>query len=131
MRERGREGKKEGIALHVFHIHSYAFGLEQTNYKDKAEEVAREAMVLERQTPWAIHTLSEQLCEGHAGPGCHVTPCAGHVIEEARPAEDGVQFLTSTRQDWAGCLLGGHISWHLTLYHLGKEGTSGRELGGA
>lgn len=42
---------------------------------------------------------------------------------------DGVEFLTSTRQDWAGCLLGGHINWHLTLYHLGKEGgVAGKEV---
>ena len=34
--------------------------------------------------------------------------------------ETGVELLTSTRKDWAGSILGGHINWHLTLYYLGE-----------
>ena len=50
----------------------------------------------------------------------HVTSPAGHVIEEAHDAEDGVEFLTSTRKDWGDTSFAGHITWHLTLYHLGR-----------
>ena len=41
------------------HACSYAFSLEEANYKDKAEEVAREALGLEKRNPWGIHALSE------------------------------------------------------------------------
>ena len=34
--------------------------------------------------------------------------------------ETGVELLTSTRKDWAGSVLGGHINWHLALYYLGE-----------
>ena len=38
---------------------SFAFSLEQTNYKDRGEEVAREALEMEKRNPWATHALSE------------------------------------------------------------------------
>ena len=34
-------------------------------------------------------------------------------------AEEGVQFLTSTRPDWTGTTYTNHLTWHLSLYHLG------------
>lgn len=91
--------------------------MEQTNYKDKAEEIARESLTLEKRNPWATHTLSE------ASLHCldlysHMTSCAGHVIEEARPAEVGVELLTRTRDDWLDSLIGSHINWHLALNYL-------------
>lgn len=47
-------------------------------------------------------------------------PCmpSGHVIEEARPAEVGVELLTRTREDWLDSGIGGHIDWHLALNYL-------------
>ena len=44
-----------------------------------------------------------------------------HVFEEVHDANSGVQFLTSTREDWSGSSYEVHITWHLALYHLGKE----------
>ena len=44
----------------------------------------------------------------------------GHVIEEEKDAESGVEFLTSSRENWKDSLYGGHLTWHLALYHLGK-----------
>ena len=44
-----------------------------------------------------------------------------HVIEEAREAKSGVEFLTTTRDDWKGSVFGCHITWHLTLYYFGKS----------
>ena len=35
--------------------------------------------------------------------------------------QEGVEFLTGTRENWAGCLLEGHINWHLSLFYLGKK----------
>ena len=39
-------------------------------------------------------------------------------MEEEHDASSGVEFLTSTRSDWCDSTFGGHITWHLTLYHL-------------
>ena len=47
-----------------------------------------------------------------------MTTCAGHVIEEARPAGMGVELLTRTRDDWLDSLIGSHINWHLALNYL-------------
>ena len=43
-----------------------------------------------------------------------------HVIEEAREARNGVEFLTTTRDDWKDSMFGCHITWHLTLYYFGE-----------
>ena len=50
----------------------------------------------------------------------HMTITPGHVIEEARPAEMGVELLTKTREDWLDSLIGSHINWHLALNYLRK-----------
>ena len=47
-------------------------------------------------------------------------------MEEERDASKGVEFLTSSRQQWATSNLGNHISWHLCLHYLGEKR---RELG--
>eukprot|EP00731_Ephydatia_muelleri_P026005 Em0018g105a len=77
----------------------YAYTLEETNQRDRAEELARKALDLQKKTPWAYHALS-------------------HVIEEEKDAESGVEFLTSSRENWKDSLYGGHLTWHLALYHL-------------
>ena len=42
-------------------------------------------------------------------------------MEEERDASKGVEFLTSSRQQWATSNLGNHISWHLCLHYLGEK----------
>ena len=42
-----------------------------------------------------------------------------HVLEEAKEAREGIDFLTSYRPHWINSVYGGHITWHLTLYYLG------------
>ena len=42
------------------------------------------------------------------------------MIEEEKDAESGVEFLTSSRENWKDSLYGGHLTWHLALYHLGE-----------
>ena len=44
-----------------------------------------------------------------------------HVFEEVHEAERGVEFMTTTRKDWRGSSYEVHITWHLTLYYLGKQ----------
>ena len=43
---------------------SYAFGLEETHYYSEAEKVAREAIRMQRKTPFACHVIGE--VSGHA-----------------------------------------------------------------
>ena len=45
-----------------------------------------------------------------------------HVFEEVHESENGVEFLTSTRENWRGSSYEVHITWHLALYYLGEEG---------
>ena len=54
---------------------SYGFALEETNYKDLGEAVAREALSLEKNNPWATHTLGETTPprEAAAGTSNHMT----------------------------------------------------------
>ena len=44
-----------------------------------------------------------------------------HVFEEVHEAERGVEFMTTTREDWRGSSYEVHITWHLALYYLGKH----------
>ena len=54
-------------------------------------------------------------------------------MEEERDASKEVEFLTSSRQQWATSNLGSHISWHLSLHYLGEKrkkiGKKGTERG--
>ena len=45
------------------------------------------------------------------------------MIEETGEAEEGVEFLTKTREDWTGISFECHIVWHLALYYLGESVT--------
>ena len=44
--------------LHVYY-YRYAFGLEETNYRSKAEQVALEALAMNEKTPFATHVMGE------------------------------------------------------------------------
>ena len=86
---------------------SYSFGLEETNYRVEAAELAHKALSLQPCSPWATHTIC-------------------HVVEESRDAEEGVELLERTREDWENSGLANHISWHVALSYLGRLRTSAR-----
>ena len=81
---------------------SYAFGLEETNFREEAASLSHKCLTLQPQSPWATHTIS-------------------HVVEESRDPQEGVDFLLKTRKDWEDTGLGHHISWHLMLHYLGER----------
>ena len=54
-----RKSRKTELQLYFAINFSYAFGLEETNYHQKAEQVAREALAIQRRTPFAHHTMGE------------------------------------------------------------------------
>ena len=80
---------------------SYSFGLEETNYREEAAELAYKSLSLQPRSPWATHAIC-------------------HVVEESRDAEEGVELLERTQKDWESSILGNHISWHLALHYLGQ-----------
>ena len=87
-----------GNPLTSFILGLYSFGLEETGDLKRAEEFGREALALNPRDAWATHALA-------------------HVMETANRHEEGVDFLKSTRADWAGAhFMAGHNGWHLALF---------------
>ena len=80
----------------------YAFGLEESGDCRKAEEIARQALDLNPDLPWAIHAL-------------------GHVYEETRPPEEGIEHMTTWKLHWIDSILSVHMTWHLCLFYLGES----------
>lgn len=81
----------------------HAFGLEETNLYGRAEDEGRWALALNPRDPWAVHAVA-------------------HVMEMEARLIDGIDWLTSRRDDWApdnGFAF--HNWWHLALYHLDLE----------
>ena len=66
----------------------------------------------------AVHTSRESTHSNYTTIDNFI---AAHVIEEAHEAKNGIEFLTTTRDDWKGSVFGCHITWHLTLYYFGKS----------
>jgi hypothetical protein len=77
----------------------YAFGLEETNFRDEAADLSYKCLSIEPKSPWATHTFT-------------------HVVEESRDPQEGVDLLVRTRGDWENSGLGLHILWHLALHYL-------------
>jgi tetratricopeptide (TPR) repeat protein len=75
-----------------------AFGLEETGDYLAAERWAREALARNPADAWAAHALA-------------------HVFEMTSRPEDGVAFLTASRDGWRNAhFMAGHNGWHLALY---------------
>ena len=78
----------------------HAFGLEETNLFDAAEEAGRRALEINARDPWAIHAVA-------------------HVMEMQGRQEDGIAWLASRTRDWAeDNMFAVHNWWHLALFHL-------------
>ena len=79
----------------------YAFGLEESGDRSKADMVARQALAINPDLPWAIHAL-------------------GHVYEETQPPIAGIEHLMKWKPHWINSILSVHLTWHLCLFHLGS-----------
>jgi tetratricopeptide (TPR) repeat protein len=81
----------------------YAFGLEECNQYQAAEEAGRRALDLQRKDGWAVHAVT-------------------HVMEMQGRTEEGIEWLESRKSDWApDNSLAFHNWWHLALYCLASE----------
>lgn len=76
----------------------FAFGLEENNEYGRAEQAAREALVLDNSNVWAIHTMA-------------------HVFEMQGRAREGLEFMKATKQHWQKSnSLSVHNAWHYAVF---------------
>jgi tetratricopeptide (TPR) repeat protein len=90
----------EHVAGFGYVLGMHAFGLEETNLFDAAEQTGRRALETNARDPWAIHAVA-------------------HVMEMQGQQKDGVAWLASRTRDWAeDNMFAVHNWWHLALFHL-------------
>jgi len=90
----------EGLPGYGYSLGMLAFGLEETNLFDHAEQAARQALELERRDVWALHALA-------------------HVHEMRGEVTAGIDLLRSRLPDWAtDNAFAFHNFWHLALFLL-------------
>lgn len=78
----------------------HAFGLEETNLYEQAEERGRFALELNPRDPWAIHAVA-------------------HVMEMQGRQDEGIDWLSGRAADWSqDNMMAVHNWWHLALFHL-------------
>ncbi|KTD61754.1 tetratricopeptide repeat protein [Legionella spiritensis] len=84
---------------HFLAMHSFA--LELSGHYDKANDMAEQAISMNRLTPWAHHTLA-------------------HVYLLKNDITGGIKRLQTLQGSWNDILplLKGHNTWHLALFHL-------------
>ncbi|XP_051016106.1 tetratricopeptide repeat protein 38-like [Acomys russatus] len=80
----------------------YAFGLMETNFYDRAEKLAKEALSIEPTDAWSVHTMA-------------------HIHEMRAEVKDGMEFMQRTEGHWKDSnMLASHIYWHWALYLIEK-----------
>lgn len=86
-----------------FVLGMHAFGLEECNQYDQAEDSARRSLSLEPKDVWAVHA------------GVHCMEMQGRI-------EDGIGWLETKAKDWApDNTFAYHNWWHLALLHMDRE----------
>lgn len=82
----------------------YAFGLEEDNRLEEAEEAGRRAIAMQRVEPWAHHAVA-------------------HVLETQGRVDEGIAFLTELSDTWSdrAIFIYDHNWWHLALFHLDAD----------
>jgi tetratricopeptide (TPR) repeat protein len=90
----------ERDALHPYVLGQYAFGLEECQLYDQAEETGRRALAGSAKVPWAIHAVA-------------------HVMEMQGRFHEGAGWMMQWHGDWAeGNGFSGHLGWHQALFAL-------------
>lgn len=83
----------------------HAFALEETAAYAEAEARGREGLALAPDDAWGLHAVA-------------------HVYEMTARPENGVRLLVGATGQWAHCNnFGGHVWWHLALFHLDRGAT--------
>ncbi|MEM7293883.1 MAG: tetratricopeptide repeat protein [Pseudomonadota bacterium] len=95
----------EDVPGYSYILGMQAFGFEECNQFDRAEETGRRALEIESRDGWSVHAVA-------------------HVLEMQNRFEEGAAFLQSRENDWApdnGFAF--HNWWHLALFKLENEDT--------
>uniref|UniRef100_A0A674KE98 Tetratricopeptide repeat protein 38 n=1 Tax=Terrapene triunguis TaxID=2587831 RepID=A0A674KE98_9SAUR len=80
----------------------YSFGLMETNYFDRAEKLANEALAINQSDAWSVHTIA-------------------HINEMKADLKNGLTFMKQTENNWKDCdMLACHNYWHWALYFIEK-----------
>lgn len=92
----------ESIPGYEFVLGFYSFGLEENRDFSRAEELARQALALRPDNPYAVHTVS-------------------HVMEMRGRQAGGIRFMKDRADSWGSSNFANHLWWHTSLYHLDLE----------
>ncbi len=92
----------ESIPGYEFVLGFYAFGLEENRDFSHAEELARQALAIRSDHPYAVHAVS-------------------HVMEMRGRQTGGVRFMAERENQWSTSHFANHLWWHTALYHLDLE----------
>jgi hypothetical protein len=85
----------------------WAFGLEENQCYDQAEEAGRRALAIDPRAPWAVHAVA-------------------HVMEMQGRFDDGAAWLRTHQPAWAeGNGFAAHLWWHAALFRLEGLDTAG------
>ncbi|NWI14590.1 TTC38 protein, partial [Crypturellus soui] len=80
----------------------YSFGLMETNFFDRAEKLACEALAMNKTDAWSVHTIA-------------------HINEMKAEVEKGLSFMAETETNWQNSdMLACHNYWHWALYFIEK-----------
>ncbi|MFK7881765.1 tetratricopeptide repeat protein [Roseobacter sp.] len=92
----------ESIPGYEFVLGFYSFGLEENRDFARAEELARQALAIRPDNPYAVHTVS-------------------HVMEMRGRQAGGIRFMRDHAGTWGTSNFANHLWWHTGLYHLDLE----------
>ncbi|KAJ6668458.1 hypothetical protein lerEdw1_011940 [Lerista edwardsae] len=80
----------------------YAFGLVETNFYDRAEKLAYEALAINQTDAWSVHAIA-------------------HINEMRGDLKSGLAFMKQTENNWKGSdMLACHNYWHWALNFIEK-----------
>ncbi len=92
----------ETVPGYEFVLGFYSFGLEENRDFSHAEDLARQALAIRPDNPYAVHTVS-------------------HVMEMRGRQADGIQFMKDRAESWGTSNFANHLWWHTSLYYLDLE----------
>lgn len=92
----------ESIPGFEFVLGFYSFGLEENRDFAHAEDLARQALAMRPDNPYAVHTVS-------------------HVMEMRGRQAGGIRFMRDHAAMWGTSNFANHLWWHTGLYHLDLE----------
>jgi len=94
----------ESTPGYEFVLGFYSFGLEENRDFSHAEELARHALAMRPDHPYAVHSVS-------------------HVMEMRGRQAGGIRFMADRAKEWGKSHFSNHLWWHTGLYHLDIEQT--------